>query len=65
MGLGAGDYSKEEKKIDDDVIISKVIADDAKSLVNSDDANMCRICFSDDIEKENPLITPCKCSGSM
>ena len=26
---------------------------------------MCRICFSDDIDKENPLISPCKCSGSM
>lgn len=26
---------------------------------------MCRICFSDEFEKDNPLISPCKCSGSM
>jgi hypothetical protein len=27
--------------------------------------NACRICVSDDSETENPLITPCKCSGTM
>ena len=25
----------------------------------------CRICYSDDTSDENPLLTPCKCSGSM
>jgi len=26
---------------------------------------LCRICLMEDNEKDNPLITPCKCSGSM
>lgn len=27
---------------------------------------MCRICFSEETDpKSNPLISPCKCSGSM
>lgn len=26
---------------------------------------VCRICFCDDNERDNPLINPCKCSGSM
>jgi E3 ubiquitin-protein ligase DOA10 len=26
---------------------------------------VCRICLSDDISAENPLISPCKCSGTM
>lgn len=28
-------------------------------------ANACRICLSDEFDSENPLITPCKCSGTM
>ena len=28
-------------------------------------AGICRICFQDDTSNENPLISPCKCSGSM
>jgi len=47
------------------VIIAKGKNDDAKSEANSGDNNMCRICFSDDTDKDNPLISPCKCSGSM
>lgn len=27
--------------------------------------NACRICLSDDSDNDNPLITPCKCSGTM
>jgi hypothetical protein len=59
LGLGVGDLSldkEEEQKIID------------KQVTNSDNGNadnMCRICFSDDSDKENPLISPCKCSGSM
>jgi E3 ubiquitin-protein ligase DOA10 len=26
---------------------------------------VCRICLSDDITSDNPLISPCKCSGTM
>ena len=26
---------------------------------------VCRICLSEDITPENPLISPCKCSGTM
>ena len=56
LGIGFGDSEKEEKKVADD------------KLGDADSRNgdfMCRICFSDDSEKENPLISPCKCSGSM
>ena len=28
-------------------------------------SNVCRICLSEDSEPENPLITPCRCSGTM
>jgi len=34
----------------------------AKSLP---EAPVCRICLMEDNEADNPLITPCKCSGSM
>lgn len=36
-----------------------------KSNVSESANTMCRICFSDESEKDNPLISPCKCSGSM
>ena len=26
---------------------------------------LCRFCLNDQFEEENPLITPCDCSGSM
>ncbi|CDW75312.1 fha domain [Stylonychia lemnae] len=31
----------------------------------SENQNLCRICFSELYTEENPLISPCKCSGSM
>lgn len=36
-----------------------------KSNVSESTKTMCRICFSDEFEKDNPLISSCKCSGSM
>jgi E3 ubiquitin-protein ligase DOA10 len=29
------------------------------------DANICRICLSENWTKENPLISPCNCNGTM
>ena len=34
-------------------------------LVGQKDEMVCRICLGDDNEVENPLFSPCKCSGSM
>lgn len=36
-----------------------------RSNMSESNKTMCRICFSDEQEKDNPLISPCKCSGSM
>ena len=37
---------------------------DAKSVQSG--GNMCRICFSEEQDEvDNPLISPCKCAGSM
>ena len=37
-----------------------------KETPRSSDGNLvCRICLSDDTCKENPLISPCKCAGTM
>lgn len=27
--------------------------------------SVCRICLSEDSEQDNPMISPCKCSGTM
>lgn len=39
--------------------------DGINSNMSESNKTMCRICFSDECEKDNPLISPCKCSGSM
>jgi E3 ubiquitin-protein ligase DOA10 len=37
-----------------------------KEMKRPQTAQMCRICLSEDeVENNNPLISPCKCSGSM
>lgn len=36
-----------------------------KILDGSNEIYSCRICLTEDSSKENPLITPCTCSGSM
>jgi hypothetical protein len=35
------------------------------SIPNERDAGICRICLSNDSDSNNPLISPCKCAGSM
>ena len=35
------------------------------ALQVSNEAIICRICLCDDQEKQNPLISPCKCAGTM
>lgn len=42
-----------------------LISENPPHSVTESQAPMCRICFSDETEKDNPLISPCKCSGSM
>ena len=32
---------------------------------NTKNKSMCRVCYGDDSTDENPLISPCKCKGSM
>jgi E3 ubiquitin-protein ligase DOA10 len=31
----------------------------------SDNQNLCRICFSEQMDDDNPLISVCKCAGSL
>ena len=38
---------------------------DEKSVSNSTNEKLCRICFRTDESTDDPLLTPCKCSGSM
>lgn len=38
---------------------------DDKKSENSNQQKQCRICFEEEIEKDDPLLSPCKCSGSM
>ena len=39
--------------------------DDDKNSDNSNTKNLCRICYSSESNINNPLISPCKCNGSM
>ena len=39
--------------------------DDDKNSNNSNTKNLCRICYSSESNINNPLISPCKCNGSM
>jgi hypothetical protein len=43
----------------DDLVI------DNEKIVNNKENVQCRICFLNDSDVSDPLITPCKCSGSM
>ena len=52
LGLGIGKMNQDE--------VNEPSIDDKMST-----NFMCRICFSDENEKDDPLISPCKCSGSM
>jgi hypothetical protein len=55
LGIGPFEENLKEKSMD-----ASSNFDDLKST-----NFMCRICFSDENEKEDPLISPCKCRGSM
>ena len=48
-----------------DIRKDDICAASEKLSVNSDDKKQCRICFEEENEKDNPLLSPCKCSGSM
>ena len=37
----------------------------ASSSQLSKGESICRICLSDDYEQDNPMISPCKCKGTM
>ncbi len=39
--------------------------DNDKNSDNSNTKNLCRICYSSESNINNPLISPCKCNGSM
>ena len=52
--------SKKIKKIIK--IVKKVKKDINRNTKNK---SMCRVCYGDDSTNENPLISPCKCKGSM
>ncbi|EGR31131.1 hypothetical protein IMG5_117240 [Ichthyophthirius multifiliis] len=36
-----------------------------EKMENQDEPGVCRICLGDNEELENPLITPCRCDGTM
>lgn len=54
-GLGGG--LKETYQADDPHIVN--------TFDSEDEGNQCRICLMEENTEENPLIKPCKCSGSM
>jgi hypothetical protein len=63
-GLGIGPL----QKMNQDMIIEEQSIVEADNTVVDDlrsASSMCRICFSEESEKEDPLISPCKCSGTM
>jgi len=37
----------------------------AEELAQLSKNGICRICYSEQLEKDNPLISPCKCDGSL
>ena len=64
-GLGIGPLTK----LNDDAIAEEPSLEQINNTIDNDDAQSsnptCRICFDCESEKEDPLISPCKCSGSM
>ena len=43
----------------------KVINMMKRSKAKIKDTHICKVCLGEDSTKENPLIYPCKCSGTM
>lgn len=54
---GLGGFINESLEPDDPQIVNTFESDD--------EGNQCRICLMEENTEENPLIKPCKCSGSM
>ena len=54
-----GDSESEKEDKEKELNISQ------RSIKSSQGGRICRICFDETEEKENPLISPCKCSGTM
>lgn len=50
-----------EDQIDDQLILEQ----NKFGIGNNKKINSCRVCLSDDYDINNPLISPCKCSGTM
>lgn len=60
MRIKLAEYSKEIPQEDSDETEVKICADKAK-----DENDVCRVCFSSDNDTDNPLISACKCIGSV
>jgi hypothetical protein len=62
---------KAENKTNADIELNNSVASVKKSKIDSLNGsinkidNLCRICFCEGGEEDNPLITPCNCSGTM
>jgi hypothetical protein len=46
-----------------DIGLPKTLTADYQTL--SENSSTCKVCYGDTVTPENPLISPCKCSGSM
>lgn len=44
---------------------NKIMMDPVTHTNNKEEQPVCRICLMEDNEIDNPLFSPCKCSGSM
>lgn len=44
---------------------TSVILDSNRKKLEALNVNACRICLGDDNDHENPLISPCICTGSL
>jgi hypothetical protein len=51
-GIGEGIESEEDPQI-------------VQTFSSQDEGNQCRICLQEDNTRQNPLVKPCKCTGSM
>ena len=55
-----------EEENDDEEHAHGNLGSNSKSEISNSTRNACRICLGDENEEEtNPLISPCRCAGSM
>ena len=67
--------SKEKYNSDDDYLVKNILTEKTNNIENNKNninlfkikknKNICRICYGDEDEENNPLIQPCSCSGTM